>query len=156
MKTGDVAISLTLGDKPEKPSNFAEMSMAVEAPMGDGSWPRMKRPCDIKDGSVIAFSENDTRAQPDANSSPRKFHGVLKRDALSFSYVVTVEAEGADPGFSYQGHLRYGPTDKAFDLATNMEGWDIYRADTFVKAVPTGVRVPLSAVLSEINVSSQR
>jgi hypothetical protein len=151
IKTGNVAISLTLGNKPEKPNSFAEISMAVEAPMGDGSWPGMKRPCDIKDGSVIAFSEKDMPAEPGSNSRPPlKFHGVLKREVLSFSYVVTVEAEGAGPSFSYRGHLRYGPTDKAFDLATNVEGWDVYRADTFVKTIPAGVRVPLSAVLSEI------
>ena len=154
MKTGEAAISLTLGDNRPKPIEFSELAMAVEPPMGDGSWPRMKRPCDIEDGSVIAFSEKDMRVESNAKAmtSP-KFHGVLKRQALSFSYVITFETDGAEPSFSYQGHLIYSPPDKAFDLATDMEGWHVYRADIFVRTIPKGVQVPLSAVLNELKPS---
>jgi hypothetical protein len=157
MKNAEAAISLTFGADRPKPIDFAEIAMAVEPPMGDGSWSRMKRPCDIKDGSVIAFSEKDMRGEADANPvNSVRFHGVLRREGLSFSYVITVEAGGAEPGFSYKGQLRYGLHDKAFNLATDMRGWHVYRADTFVKTLPMGVRVPLSAVLDEAKVSSQR
>jgi hypothetical protein len=151
MKTGATPISLTLGNNRPEPTKFSEIAMAVEPPMGDGNWPRMKRPCDIEDGSVIAFSEKDIRVEPDANTmaSPR-FHGVLQRQALSFNYVITVEADGAEPSFSYQGSLRYGPPDRAFDLATDMEGWHVYRANSFVRTIPTEGRMPLSAVVNEL------
>lgn len=157
VKAGNETISLTFGNNKPKPIDFAEIAMALEPPMVDGSWLRMKRPCHIKDGSVIAFSEKDLSSKKDANAvNSLRFHGVLKRQALSFSYVMTVEANGAEPGLSWQGNLRYGPRDKVFDLATDIEGWHVYRADTFVGTIPTGVRVPLSAVLDEIEKSSNR
>lgn len=155
IKTGEETISLTFGTSRPKPIEFAEIAMAVEPPMGDGSWPRMKRPCDIKDGNVIAFSEKDMPSDMGLNATklPR-FHGVLKRQALSFSYTVTVEADGAEPSFSYRGNLRYGYPEKTFDLSTDMQGWHVYRADRFVRTIPLGVKVPLSAVLNELKTSS--
>jgi hypothetical protein len=156
MNSGSDAISLTFGSNRPKPIEFAEIAMAVEAPMGDGSWPRMKRPCDIKDGSVIEFSEKDMPTNMFLNAMKlSRFHGVLKRQALSFSYVFKVEADGVEPSFSYQGSLRYGHPNKAIDLSTDMEGWHVYRANTFVKTIPAGVPVPLSAVLNEMRPASQ-
>lgn len=151
MTTGAPGISLTFGIDRPRPADFGEIMMAVESPMGDGSWPRMKRPCDMRDGSVMAFSEKDLPGArgTDAGERPR-FHGVLKRQGLWFSYRMTFAAEGAEPGFSYGGRLRYGTPDKAYDLGTDMQGWHVYRDDRFVRTIPAGARVPLSAVLREL------
>lgn len=151
MKAGAHAVALTFGAGRPAPAGFAEMVMAVEAPMGDGSWPRMKRPCDIRDGGVVAFSEKDLPGDrgPEALGSLR-FHGVLTRQGLSFSYRAAFEADGANPRVTLHGSLRYGHPAKPFDLATDMQGWHVYRDDRFVRTIPAGARTPLSAVLQEL------
>jgi hypothetical protein len=154
-KFGGDAITLTFGKDRPKPSDFSEIGMAVEPPMGDGNWPRMKNPCDVKDGSVVEFNENEMDVATGENSmkTPR-FRGVLRRKSMRFSYSIEFEANGTDQAMSWQGELNYGSATKIFNMATDVQGWHLYRAGTFVKTMPIGKTVDLSTVLNELGVSS--
>lgn len=154
MKTGNDTIALTFGKNRPAPAEFGEIGMAVAGPMGVFNWRRMKRPCDMKDGSVFEFSEKDLEIDTHENASDLStYHGVMKRKGLDFSYSVKFEASGTEPDFSGEGKLRYG-VPKPFDFVTDVQGWNLYRANTFVRTIPVGKPVPLSAVLDEISDSS--
>jgi len=155
-KARDSKIALTFGKDRPKPADFSEIGMAVESPMGDGNWSRMKRPCDIKDGSSMKFNERDMVADTvESTVKPPVFHGVLHRKGLGFRYSIAFAAYGTEPAFSLEGELKYGPSTKIFDMATDVQGWNLYRANTFVRAIPLGESVRLSTVLSEMGISTQ-
>lgn len=147
---GNAPTAFTFGEPRPSPSEFSEMAMAVEPPMGDGSWSRMRRPCDIRDGERVDFSENDLEAYIRENSLGRPvFHGSIQRHGLDFSYEVMFEANGAEPAFSWQGKLQYGAIHEAFNLATDVQGWNLYRGGLFVKTVPIGEAVSVSTELDD-------
>ena len=144
------AITFTFGKDRPKPAEFSEIDMAVAPPMVDGDWPRMTRPCDVKDGSVVEFTETDMHPAKREHAQPVKFRGALRRQAMRFTYSIALEADGTDQAMSWQGEMSYGPATKIFDMATDVQGWHLYRANTFVKTIPQGKLVSLSTVLNEM------
>lgn len=145
---GNAPVAFTFGERRLSPEEFSEIAMAVEAPMGDGSWSRMKRPCDIRDGERVDFNENDLDADVRQNSSERPvFHGFIQRHGLDFSYEVMFAANGTDPAFSWQGRLKYGAVHEALNLATDIQGWNLYQGRLFVKTIPIGKAASISAAL---------
>ncbi|MEW6024321.1 MAG: hypothetical protein AB1807_19535 [Pseudomonadota bacterium] len=150
-KIGGDTIEFTSGKNFPKPVQFLHAGVRSAPMMGDGSWPMLARPADVEDGDTVEFDEKNVRADLRARMAKRAlFRGVMQRQGGHFHYVVTFEAHGADPAFSMEGELIFGEANKAFDLATDMQGWHIFRDDVLIKTIPLGQPVPLSAVLSEI------
>jgi hypothetical protein len=148
---GAEPIALTFGASRPVPAAFGEISMVLAPPMAELSFRRMQRPCDVADGSGIAFDARDLPVEiRDALASKSSFHGVLTRQGLEFVYTFTVDADSGGGASSWQGTLRYGPATKAFEPATDVQGWHVYRAGAFVKTIAVGAPMPLSAVLDEM------
>lgn len=150
-RAGGDTIEFTSGKNFPKPVQFLHAGVRSEPMMGDGSWPMLARPADIEDGGMVEFDEKNVRADLRARMAERApFRGVMQRQGGHFHYIVAFEAHGADPAFSMEGELIFGEAKKAFDLATDMQGWHVYRDNTLIKTIPLGQPAPLSAVLSEI------
>jgi len=137
------SIHVALGDS--KPSEYSEISMAVEPPMADGNWPRMTGPCAIPDEVSIDFDESDmpNMGKENAESRPR-FKGMLRRSGLRISYSMSVE--GAE---RLQGELNYARSLKSFNLDTDVQGWHLFRANSYVETLPVGRPVTLRSVINK-------
>lgn len=149
-RPGDDAIAFTFGEARLAPQEFAEISIAVEPPMVNGTWPRMRKPCDIKDGSVIEFDENDMADNAgEKTANQAKLRGVIRRQGLRFTYTVTIDATGGQTPAVWQGELNYEPP-QPFDMTTDVQGWHVFRGGRFVRAIPLGKPVQVATVLNEM------
>lgn len=147
-------INLTFGAGQPKPFEFAEIAMVVEPPMTHGAWPRFSGPCAVKDGVVVNFDE--TEISPSLHSTaatPQKFHITLKRDGLRILYSMAVENEpGSDRGAeTWQGVWQHDRKLKSFSLETDVQGWHVFRANTYLMTLPIGTAIPLGAALKRAN-----
>lgn len=140
------SIQLTFGRDQPTPIEFSEASMLVEPPMTSDAWPRMMGPCAVSDGVGIEFDEKDvpTFIEAHSNGIP-KFRGVMKRNGLSVSYSMTV-----GNGEQWQGELNYSRELKSFDLQTDVQGWHVFRANSYVKTLPTGKPVSILSVIEQM------
>jgi len=140
------SIQLTYGSSKPAPLEFAEISMIVEPPMARGNWPRLMVPCSIPDGTAVTFDENDVPAAERIGAHPRKFRGALQRDGLRVSYSMT-----ADDGEVWQGELAYGVDLPDLDLNTDVSGWNVFRAGSYVETLPANMPAPLRVALERIS-----
>jgi hypothetical protein len=149
IKRGEGSIQLTFGGGQPKPVEFSEISMAVEPPMSSGDWPRMKGPCSIPDGENVNFDESDLPAfvKGHAQSFP-KFRGTLMRNGLRIRYSMTVE-----DGETWQGEANYVSASKDIDVRTDVQGWHIFRANSYVETLPVGQPVSLLSVIQRRDLS---
>jgi len=148
---GREPIALTFGVSRPVPATFGEIAMVLAPPMAELSWPGMQRPCDVADGARIEFGDRDLPVEIRKALRPRSsFRGVLTRQGLEFVYAAAADADGAGEAVSWQGTLRYGPATKAFDLATDVQGWHVYQGGILVKTIAVGAPVPLSAALDDM------
>jgi len=140
------SIQLTFGRNRPSPIEFSEVSMLVEPPMTGGAWPRMMGPCAVSDGVGIEFDEKDVPTFIDAHSNGiPKFKGVMKRIGLSVSYSMAVGKSE-----QWQGRLNYSRELKSFDLQTDVQGWHVFRANSYVKTLPIGKPVSLLSVIEQM------
>ncbi|MTW10177.1 hypothetical protein GM658_06135 [Pseudoduganella eburnea] len=146
------SIRLTFGRDRPKPSDFAEVSMLVEPPMTNAAWPRMMGPCAVSSGTDIEFDESDVPdfIEAHANNIP-KFKGIIRRDGLNVSYSMKVES-----GERWQGELNYSRDLQSFDLQTDVQGWHVFRANTYIKTLPSGAPVSLLSVIEHMPSTEQK
>lgn len=133
---------LTFGRDKPNPLEFAEIAMIGEPPMASGTWPRMVGPCAIPDGETINFGHEDVPAADKRSVQPLKFRGTLQRRGLQISYSMTVE-----DGETWRGELTYGRALKDLDLQTDVSGWNVFHAGSYMETLPTKAPVPLRSVI---------
>jgi hypothetical protein len=148
-------INLTFGTgypKPPKPFDFAEISMAVEPPISEGIWPRISGPCVVDDGVSVHFDETDSSH---LFNNVQKFHGTLKRNGLSINYSLVFEdGSDSDSRVEMQGVWKYERELKSFSLETDVQGWHVYRANTYLMTLPIGTQISLATVLKQVTTPS--
>lgn len=140
------SIQLTYGGNKPAPFEFAEISTIVEPPMARGNWPRLMGPCSIPDGTAVTFDDNDIPAAERIGAHPLKFRGTLQRHGLRVSYSMT-----ASDGEIWQGELAYGRNLQDLDLNTDISGWNVFRAGSYVGTLPAKTPFPLSAAIERIS-----
>lgn len=140
------SIQLTFGHGKPNPVEFSEISMVVEPPMSNGAWPRMMSPCAISDGASIDFDGDDISAfvKEHVQAFP-KFHGTIRRRGLRISYSMDVE-----DGESWKGEVDYERELKYFDLHTDVQGWHVFRANSYVETLPIGKPVSVLSVIEKM------
>lgn len=145
------SVQLTFGDSKPNPVEFSEISMVVEPPMANGAWPRMMSPCSLPDGVNIDFDENDIPpfTKEHAQAIPG-FKGTLRRSGLSISYSMVVEG-----GETWQGEANYGRELKNFDVHTDVQGWHVFRSNSYVETLPVGKPVSILSVIEKLALSKQ-
>ncbi len=154
-KTADGTIALTFGKNRPRPSDFADIAKAVEPPMVAGNWRGMERPCAVKNGSAIAFDEKNVPNTKALAAKPVAVRGVLRRDGLRFTYSATLSDKATSPGLSWQGELIFSASARLAQQTGDVQGWHVYRADTFVRTIPLGKPVALATVLAELDAAPQ-
>lgn len=150
---GDLqGINLTFGSGQPKPFEFAEIAMVVEPPMADGSWPRLSGPCSLKNEVTVRFDE--TEIAPLTHSSaatPPKFHGTMKRSGLHINYTMAVDGD-QDPergAETWNGVWMHERNLRRFSLQTDVQGWHVFRVNTYLMTLPTGVPITLATVIEQ-------
>lgn len=130
-------IRLTRARKPFKPDELGELPMIVEPPMADGSWPRFGRPCGVKEGETLAFSEHDVPGSASVNGG---FHGTVRRDGARIAYTFVRQEDGRD--IHMRGVWQFQDPPVALPLMHDLQGFQVYREDELVMTLPAGA--PLS------------
>lgn len=148
-KTRANSIQLTFGHNRPNPVEFSEISMVVEPPMANGTWPRMMGPCSVSDGVSTDFDERDIPkfTKEHAQAIP-KFKGTLRRTGLRISYSMVVE-----DGETWQGEASYDRALRDFDVHTDVQGWHVFRANSYVETLPVGSPVSVLSVIEKSAVS---
>lgn len=145
------SLQLTFGHNVPNPIEFAEISMIVEPPMAYEVWPRMIGPCSIADGVSVDFDENDIPASTKRYSQAiPKFKGTLLRTGLRVSYSMFVE-----DGESWQGEASYSRALKDFDLRTDVQGWHVFRANSYLETLPIGKPISVLSVMKKMALTEQ-
>ena len=145
-------INLTFGKDQPKPFDFAEISMAVAPPMVDLSFPSFATPCAVNDIGPLPFSEQDLAPADRRDMPTLKFQGTLQRTGLRIAYSMTLQEGGTAKAGSETstGTWRYEQTLKNFPLDTDVQGWHVYRGNTFLMTLPAGRPLALSAALKQV------
>jgi hypothetical protein len=145
------SIQFTLGHDNPNPVEFAEISMVVTPPMANEAWPRMMGPCSVPDDVSTDFDEDEIPAFAKKYAQTTlKFKGTLLRTGLRISYSMFV----AD-GESWQGEASYNRELKDFDMRTDVQGWHVYRANSYVETLPIGKPISVLSVIEKMALREQ-
>lgn len=141
------SIYFTEGPGKPKPSDFSEISMLVEPPMTHG-WPRFAKPCALPDKVAVPFDERDL---PVLGQGPKgKMSGTIERDGAQLKY--SLEADSPPPqgrGMEkWQGVVDYSRQLTLVPMQMDIQGWHMWRGNTFVRTLAKGKPVTVASVLA--------
>ncbi|MTW14524.1 hypothetical protein GM658_28310 [Pseudoduganella eburnea] len=143
-KGDDGSISFLSAPEHDKPSGFAEISMAVDVPFGTD--PNLAGPCALEDEVTVQALDLAGRLADKLDlEQSAGLKGWMRRQGLDVEYSVQF-----GPGAELQGLWRYTSRIQNVPLDIDVQGWRVFKRDTLLTTLPKGKPIPLSAALEQL------
>lgn len=145
----DDKISFLKAPENFRPSQFAEVGMAVDVPFGTD--PNFAGPCALEDKVTVQVSDVVGRLANKSNlEKSGRLKGWMRRNGLSVEYSLQ-----ESPDVEMHGSWQYDRQPPNFPFNTDVQGWRVFRRDTLLMALPVGKPLHLSAALEQLRGATQ-
>ncbi len=135
-----------------KPSEFAEIGLAVESPMwsaGKNMFPNIGIPCQLREYENTPVAQHDLNLDRGQGNHLPKVYGNLRRQGMRVTYAIEIQRGKSDDQLdSWYGTWEYDANLKNFPSAYDVRGWKVYRGDVFLEQIAIDRRVPFSEILT--------